>query len=171
MLTIRKAILRDVDPLSELACRTYVDAFGHSFLAADLKNHLEVHLSPENIRRIHEKDTVLLAEIDHQMVGFCQFGQASDFPDTDQDSDGVIKRLYVLRGYQNQGIGSLLMKAALDQMRAEKFQRVFLDVWEHNPGAIRFYQRFGFEVVGKKPFAVASGIATSDDLVMMFQLQ
>jgi ribosomal protein S18 acetylase RimI-like enzyme len=170
MLTIRKAILRDVDPLSELACRTYVDAFGHSFLPADLKNHLEGHLSPENIRRILEKDTVLLAEIDHQTVGFCQFGQATECPDADLDSDGVIERLYVLKEYQNQGIGSSLMKAALDQMRQENVTRVLLDVWEHNPAAIRFYQRFGFEVVGRHKFEVASGAETSDDLVMVCSL-
>lgn len=171
MISIRKAILNDTDCLSEFACKTYVDAFGHSFQPEDLQTHLDGHLSPESIKRIIEKDSVLLAEIDHQMVGFCQFGQTTECPDADPVSDGVIERLYVLKEYQNQGVGSLLMKAALDQMREEKFQRVFLDVWEHNPGAIRFYQRFGFEVLSRRSFAVASGAETSDDLVMVCALQ
>lgn len=171
MINTRKANLNDADCLSEFACRTYADAFGHSFQPEDLQIHLTMHLSGDSFTRILEKDTFLIIEIDHQMVGFCQFGQATGIPLVDQDSDGVIERLYVLKEYQNLGIGSLLMKAALDQMREEKFQRVFLDVWENNPGAIYFYQRFGFEVVGKQKFEVASGAETSDDLVMMLTLQ
>jgi ribosomal protein S18 acetylase RimI-like enzyme len=72
----------------------------------------------------------------------------------------------VLRDFQNKGIGSQLMGKSLEVMKAKMVKRVFLDVWEHNPGAIRFYQRFGFEVVGRQKFEVTSGAETSDDLVM-----
>lgn len=150
MMNTRKAILNDADCLSEFACRTYVDAFGHSFQTEDLQTHLDTHLSPESFKRILERDTVLIVEMNHHLVGFCQFGQATGHFEDGQDSEGYIERLYVGKEYQNQGVGSLLMKAVLDQMQQDKVTRVYLDVWERNPGAIRFYQRFGFEVIGRQ---------------------
>lgn len=170
MMNTCKAILNDVDCLSEFACRTYVDAFGHSFQPEDLQTHLDTHLSPESFKRILERDTVLIVEMNHHLVGFCQFGLATGYTEAGQDSEGLIERMYVGKEYQNQGVGSLLMKVVLDQMRQEKVTRVFLDVWEHNPGAIRFYQRFGFEVIGRQKFVVSSGAETSDDLVMICSL-
>jgi len=44
---------------------------------------------------------------------------------------------------------------------------IYLDVWEHNHGAQRFYRRYGFEVVGARSFEVESGAPTSLDLVMV----
>ena len=43
---------------------------------------------------------------------------------------------------------------------------ITLDVWEHNHGAQRFYQRYGFEVIGARAFEVESGEETSLDLIM-----
>ncbi len=45
--------------------------------------------------------------------------------------------------------------------------RIFLDVWEHNHGARRFYERYGFGVIGQRAFVVESGAATSYDLIML----
>lgn len=46
-------------------------------------------------------------------------------------------------------------------------ERIALDVWEHNLGARRLYERYGFEVVGKRAFEVKSGAETSFDLIMI----
>ena len=55
----------------------------------------------------------------------------------------------------------------LEQLNQEESARIFLDVWEHNPGARRFYERYGFVVIGDRSYAVASGAETSLDLIMV----
>lgn len=166
-MIIRNAENKDIQALSHLAQITYSDAFGHSFLPSDLAAHLEYYLSPSRFIQILEQDTIFLADIDGRLVGFVQFGMADGYPQAYSDRDRALRKLYVLGDYQNRGIGRLLMEAALGQMEQEKADRIFLDVWEHNPGARRFYERYGFRVIGKKQFAVASGTETSLDLIMV----
>jgi putative acetyltransferase len=53
--------------------------------------------------------------------------------------------------YQGQGIGTALTAAILDL--ADNYlglHRVQLDVWATNERAVRLYERFGFEVEGRK---------------------
>lgn len=40
------------------------------------------------------------------------------------------------------------MEAALEHPRLKEAENVFLDVWEHNHGAQRFYRRYRFAVIG-----------------------
>ncbi len=143
---------------------------GHSFQPDDLVAHLSAHLSDDAFKKILLFDTVLLAENDEQTIGFIQFGKAEGYKEIIGDQDWSIKRLYVEGEYQNTGIGSQLMQNALEGMNFHNVKRVFLDVWERNPGAIRFYQRFGFEVIGKIDFQMATGVQSSDDLVMCREL-
>ena len=166
MINFREGGQVDLTQLVGVAQKTYVDAFGHSFQPEDLDAHLTANLSEVAIKEILSCDSILVAVDEEKIIGFVQFGQTKGYKEVISDHDWAIKRLYVLRDFQNKGIGSLLMQKSLEFMKENMVKRVFLDVWELNPGAIRFYQRFGFEVVGRLKFEVASGAESSDDLVM-----
>ena len=169
MIRIRDAEFSDIKTLSLLAQKTYMEAFGHSFQPEDLKVHLSTHLSEESFRKTLQVDKVLVAVYGKKIIGFVQFGSENDGED-ELKKDWELKRLYVQQENQNNGIGSRLMDLALNQMKEYQVKRVFLDVWEQNPRAILFYQRFGFEVVGKRKFEVASGAETSADLIMVLSI-
>jgi ribosomal protein S18 acetylase RimI-like enzyme len=164
-LIIRQAQESDAKALSELAIKTYVDAYGHSFSDSDLAWHLEKHLSPSNFARTISEDIVLLAEIGGRIIGYVQFGAANTFSDRKEDRE--LRRLYVHPEFQNQGYGGSLMDAALRHPRMNDAESIYLDVWEQNPAAQRFYQRYGFEIVGTRRFEVKSGASTSLDLIMV----
>ena len=72
-----------------------------------------------------------------------------------------------LASFRSKGAGTLLMQAALAHPQMQAAPAVYLDVWEHNHGAQRFYARHGFEVVGTRQFEVVSGAETSLDLIMV----
>lgn len=162
---IRTAQMSDIEDLSELAQRTYAEAFGHSFLPEDLAAHLQKHLSPENFACLIEREVILVAEIEGELVGYVQFGAAD--PSDTKCSEQELRRLYVDSAFQNQGTGTALIKAALDHPHLRGADTITLDVWEHNPGAQRFYQRHGFEIVGTRSFEVESGAPTSLDYIMI----
>lgn len=166
-MLIRQAEKSDLQTLSALAVATYTDAFGHSFSPADLAAHLEKYLSPGSFARILEEDVVLVAERAGRLVGFVQFGDVHLDVAGASGDDQELRRLYVQTDLQNQGIGSLLLQAALDHPRLKRAGRIFLDVWEHNHGARRFYERYGFRVIGAQHFQVESGAETSLDLIMV----
>lgn len=164
-----KAAPEDSALLSALAVQTYTAAFGHSMSAADLATHLETHLSPERMSEMLCEDVFLLARVAGETVGFVQFGDVYRGRDGYrsfgvQPGDKEVRRLYILAAFQNRGVGSSLMDAALGDHAGKA---AFLDVWEDNEGARRFYERYGFQRVGERAFRTASGEVTGVDSVMV----
>lgn len=67
---------------------------------------------------------------------------------------------------RGQGIGSKLFEASEKFARDRGARRVELEVFATNTGAIRLYERLGYEVEGRKRKAVANHKG-SDDLILM----
>jgi diamine N-acetyltransferase len=166
-ILIRAARAEDVAALTDLAVTTYTAAFGHSFTPEDLAAHLAQNLASANIARFIAEDVVLVAETGGRLVGFVQFGTAGPAYAPESSRDQELRRLYVLAEYQNRGAGTLLMQAALAHPQLQAAPAIYLDVWEHNQGAQRFYARHGFGVIGTCQFEVESDAETSLDLIMV----
>lgn len=52
--------------------------------------------------------------------------------------------------YRRQGLGTRLMRVALDKAIAKGIQRIELEVFAHNTRAIKLYEKFGFQHEGRK---------------------
>jgi diamine N-acetyltransferase len=168
MIIIRQADKEDVRALAALARKTYADAFGHSFTESDLAAHLELRLSDAYFREALCDDIFFVARNeDGILIGFAQSGDFQSSAIETEHGDQELRRLYVLSDFQNKGVGSKLLEASLLYPRNATAKQVYLDVWERNEAARRLYERFGFVVIGAKPFAVASGVAAEKDLVMV----
>ncbi len=59
-------------------------------------------------------------------------------------SDQKLEMLFVLPAAQGQGVGSSLCQFAIDNQGVQH-----VDVNEQNPRALKFYEKMGFEVVGR----------------------
>lgn len=55
----------------------------------------------------------------------------------------------ILQEYGNLGLGSLMLKAALGQAKENGFEQVELGVFEDNVKAIRLYEKYGFQKMGR----------------------
>ncbi|HEX9996332.1 MAG TPA: GNAT family N-acetyltransferase [Abditibacterium sp.] len=53
--------------------------------------------------------------------------------------------------WRNQGIGSALLQRSIEWARMRQVARLSLTVYARNRDAIRFYERFGFEIEGHHP--------------------
>lgn len=98
----------------------------------DLPYLPELHTDEDDVRHFteiveHQKATV--AEVDGQIVGF-----SATLP-------GHLNYLYILPNYQGNGIGSTLLKRAMDD-------NTELQLWafQKNTRAREFYEHFGFHV-------------------------
>lgn len=63
----------------------------------------------------------------------------------------------LLSPYQRMGLGRKLISALEEALRQQDCSGVSLCVNEHNHGAMRFYEKCGFQVLGKHPGSVAYG--------------
>lgn len=87
----------------------------------------------------------LVAEGEGTLVGFCSVATPSRDADTEEKTVEV-GALYVAPDFWRRGVGSALMKAALDELRGQDWHEVILWVLPENNRALAFYGRIGFEV-------------------------
>lgn len=166
-MMIRIAQKGDVQALTRLATETYTDAFGKSMTAAELAAHLEANLSESRIETFVLEDVVLVAEWEGQMVGFVHLSDINTPVQTPVSQSKKLRKLYVHQDFQNKGIGSALLAAALEHPLLKEATYVYLEVWERNIKAQRLYKRYGFEVVDQHRFILPSGAEADFDYIMV----
>jgi ribosomal protein S18 acetylase RimI-like enzyme len=164
-LKVRAAGEADLPGISALAKRTWSDAFGSSMNAEDLAAELETTRSEEYFRTALRKDTLLVADVDGELVGYVQFGDVT-IPEVEvQPGDRGLHRIYVDTDLHGRGIGRALMDAALSHPRLARAERIYLAVWEKNRPARRLYESLGFRAVGTTRFTIAG--EAMEDLVLV----
>jgi diamine N-acetyltransferase len=163
---IRPARPSDIPALSELAKRTWADAFGEPLSPEDLAAELEASRSEAYFTEALKDTTILVAEEDGALRGYVQFGNVEIPGVQARAGDQGLRRLYVDTSIHGQGLGPALLDAALDHPRLASADRIYLTVWERNTRAMRLYQRFGFKAIGSARVTIANK-EVGEDLVMV----
>lgn len=166
-MLIRPADADDAEALARLAKETFTETYRGTMLDSDLEAHTARHLSREAFDDLLRHDAFLVAEHEGELVGFAQFGEGHVADGQRDGCDQALRRLYVQSRYHGEGVGAALMQATLECESMKAAPRIWLDVWEHNHRARRFYESYGFEVAGRFRMEFASGPADSFDLVMV----
>ena len=156
--SVRRASPADAAVLAALGRDTFIESFGHLYTPADLQAFLdESHSAGAYARALAKPDCALwLAELDGRAIGYAQAGPCG-LPHADvRPDDGELKRLYVRADAQNSGSGRALMDAAMAWLLRDGPRTLWISVWSENPGAQRFYGRYGFTFAGEYEFIVGA---------------
>lgn len=170
MPTIRMAKLSDAKALANLAEQTFRDTFADTNTAQDMDLHCQNTYSQAiQLAEIKNPEVVtFVAEDSSELVAYAQVRWAEVEPCVSGSSPGEIHRLYVDRDWHGKGLAPTLMDACLKALKAHGSDVAWLGVWEHNPRAMAFYRKFGFEAVGDHVFPV--GNDPQRDVIMMRSL-
>ncbi len=121
----------------------------------------------ESLRDIEAGNLVnSVAEIESHVVGWCDVRRVR--PGTPLDHRGSLG-ICVRREFRGRGVGTTLMKATIEKSRG-RFESIELTVHSNNLGAIKLYERFGFEKYGRLPSAVKRAGRYLDDDLMYLRL-
>lgn len=90
-------------------------------------------------------DNILVAKDGEDVIGFVGFGK---YRDDELPDAGEVFSIYILSRYYGQGVGSQLMREALNQLR--DYPQTAVWVLKENQRAIRFYQRWGYRFDGRE---------------------
>lgn len=93
-------------------------------------------------RAVEAEQSVLVAELDRQVVGFVTVSQHRHWAG---DTDAYIGELVVAPDYEGRGIGKALVRAALDWARSQGYQRVAVATGAANTAARALYASLGFD--------------------------
>jgi ribosomal protein S18 acetylase RimI-like enzyme len=164
-MNVRPADEGDLPELSALAKRTWADAFGSSLGPEALEAELEETRSQAYFSAALIAQTILVAELDGELVGYVQFGDVTIPEVVAKPGDRGLQRVYVETELQGRGIGRALMDAALAHPRLADAERIYLAVWEENTPAMRLYESLGFRALATTQFTL--GGEAMEDLVLV----
>ena len=140
---IRPAEPDDAKQLVELANEVGSEPEGWLITSSTWRCSAEERRYLKSIRR-YPHAAVYVAEADGTLVGRLSVGR-DGHPASRHVAD---LGLMVARSHRRRGIGSALLAQAVEWARGAGVEKLELHVFPHNEGAIRLYERFGFEREG-----------------------
>lgn len=167
---IRLAGPEDADALASLGrttfIETFVDGFGIPYPAEDLRQYVEESFSVASVRaRLRDSAQCWwTAERDGKLVGFASAGPNKLPHPESRPSHAELRGLYVARQAQGIGLGTRLLKTALEWMLAHTDGPLWIGVWSGNEKAQKLYAAHGFDVVGQYKYPIGSW--NDDEFIM-----
>lgn len=167
---IRKATLEDARRLAALSRMTFVEAFGESNTQEDMQLYVQKAFNPGQIRSelADPANTFFLAFEKGNLVAYAKL-RTGHTPEEIKNENAIeIERFYVRKSMIGKNVSKPLMKACINFAKERNFETVWLGVWEYNPRAIHFYEKWGFEKFGTHIFTL--GYDEQTDLLMKKKL-
>ncbi|MBL7701145.1 MAG: GNAT family N-acetyltransferase [Ferruginibacter sp.] len=146
-INIRRIGFSDAPTLSDIARKTFYDTFTGTCTEEDMQGFLDQYYSVEQLgKELLDIETFcFFAEVGGTPVAYLQFKESYEsFPEIKKWKAMELKRIYVLKEYQGKGIAQKLMDFFLEFAVVNKYEAVWLGVWEHNLRAQKFYEKYGF---------------------------
>ncbi len=171
-VSIRRAVPGDEVALSLVGQAAFLEAFAGVIAGRDIVSHC-VHQHSAEKYAAWLRDgvtTIWIAEVDPQQAPVAYLVLTKpDLPVPDVGPrDLEVKRVYLLHRFQGQGLGARLMDEARRFAQSAGMRRLLLGVYSKNQGAIGFYQKLGYQVIGRREFHV--GDNTYQDLVLSLSI-
>ena len=167
-MTFRNASAADLPAIDRVFRQSFCDTFAHLYRREDLEDFL-AKFTPEawNEEFTDPGYRFRVAEVDGDIVGFLKLGPSALPIETDALAI-ELRQLYVLKEHHGSGIAAALTHWAIDEARRQGFNELCLTVYVDNHRARRFYDRYGFEPVGRYDFMVGSH--ADEDIIMRKRL-
>ena len=169
-LTISRIQPSEVELLLQLSRKIFYESFNHLNTPENMQEYMDRAFNKKQLlselENPHTEFYFLLLE--DEPVGYLKLNLGAAQSDL-QDNDSIeIERIYVDQTQQGKGLGTILLEKAKERACELRLQYIWLGVWEKNPGAIRFYERYGFHIFSSHKFRMGDEVQT--DLLMRYDL-
>lgn len=157
---IRIATIADVNLLCEIGAKTFIETYGNQNTPENLQNYLDEKFTEKQISdELSTPNTLfLLVELNNEIIGYSKM--RVNLVENPDPKALEIERIYITKQYHGQKLGAFLMQGCIDTAIRNNYKSIWLGVWEHNPKAIAFYQKWGFEVFGTHIFQLGDDAQT-----------
>lgn len=143
---IREVTRHDVDKLASLIQQVERESDFMLFEADERIITPEQQLKRIESMQNEENSTIIVAEVDHQLVGYLVAIGGS----ANRNKYSVYIVIGVLSEFAGQGVGTKMFEALLNWAVKQKIHRLELTVMKHNVRAVALYKKMGFEIEGIK---------------------
>ncbi len=162
-LSVRIATNKDAILIAHLSRETFYNAFAPANTKENMAKFMnEIFTQEKLIAELDLPDNIFLLAYDgDEVAGYVRM-RDKNMPEINLGTDNIIEiaRIYTVTSAIGKGIGSFLMNACIAIAKEKQRTFIWLGVWEHNPKAIAFYERFGFQKFGEHYFTLGDDVQT-----------
>lgn len=153
-ITVRRCTVEDLDTLRNLSIDTYVETFEAYNTPENMAEYLGRAYDAKKLKRELEDGNVtfMFAYYEGALAGYLKLNERPSQTEFNDVKSLEVERLYVLKAYQDKGIGRYLMELAIATAKERNKEYIWLGVWERNFKAQRFYGRYNFYRIGEHVF-------------------
>jgi ribosomal protein S18 acetylase RimI-like enzyme len=153
-ITIRRSNFEDTAAMRDVAIRSYTDTFADSNTPENMEAFFTESYSLSKLQdEYYEPLSVLYLACDgEKVVGFLRLRVNDEVKNELGENTIELQRLYIDTAYHGKQIGKNLMEKALIYARENRYDWIWLGVWERNFNAQHFYAKWGFEKFGEHVF-------------------
>jgi diamine N-acetyltransferase len=163
-MTFRDATLADLPDVDRVFRTGFQDTFAHLYGEEDLAAFLAQFTPQAWAEEFGDpRYRFRVAESGGEVVAFVKLGP-STLPVETSARAIELRQLYVLKAHHGSGIAAALMDWAFAEAKRRGEEELYLTVFTENHRARRFYDRYGFEPVGRYDFMV--GNHADEDIIM-----
>jgi ribosomal protein S18 acetylase RimI-like enzyme len=171
LISITKVRPEEIINLQAISRSTFYETFVDSNSEEDMNHYLENDLSLSEFESElqNQLSEFYFAKDDELIAGYLKitFHNGHELPQNEKGME--IERIYVSKTHLGTTIGKLLFEQANLRAKENNCNYIWLGVWEHNPRAIRFYEKNGFVKFGTKNFQLGSDLQT--DFLMKLDIK
>lgn len=154
VVAVRMADAGDVPLLAKLGEEAFYTAYAEEIAHEPLAAFAARTFAPERVAAelAAQPGSYLIIEVDGEPAGLAQLRDGEAPAGVTGPKPVELSKIYLLDRWIGLGLGARLMQACLDEARSRGYETMWLGVWERNPRAIRFYEKWGFAPVGDIAF-------------------
>jgi len=156
----KKCALADLDKLVWISRKTYYDTFIVSNSAENMEIYLNTCMSIEVLGKElqNENSIFYLTFVDDELMGYLKINIGPAQTETFEQSTIELERIYILKKFQGNKYGDILLQKAIDHAKEINAEYLWLGVWESNFRAIRFYEKKGFVKFTQHNFVMGNDV-------------
>jgi ribosomal protein S18 acetylase RimI-like enzyme len=153
-ISIRKIGPTKVEDLKKISEQTFSEAFAAANTEQNMNWYFETAYAVDQLRSelMDLNSEFYFAELNERVIGYLKLNFGIAQTELQEENGIEIQRIYVLQEFHGKKVGQLLFEKAVDIARSKSADYVWLGVWEHNPKAIRFYEKNGFVAFDEHTF-------------------
>lgn len=168
--TIRFATPEDAELIADLSRKTFYETFGYVNTKENMDKFMNEQFTREKlIAEVSEPENIFLLAFDGEVpVGYVKMREGEKRPEFENKDAIEVVRIYSINTYLGTGVGKQLMRQCIFLAKEMKKEIIWLGVWEKNPRAIAFYNKWGFEKFAEHDFILGDDV--QHDWLMMKNL-
>ncbi|GCC51617.1 N-acetyltransferase [Chryseotalea sanaruensis] len=170
-INIRKAGANDAAKLAAIGKMTFAETFAHANTKEDMQQYVSKAFTEKQLLiELEEPGTIFLMAFERdRLAGYAKLRSSKNPSGLNSNKALELQRIYARQSYQGKKVGKQLMEYSLEMAKAMGFDTLWLGVWEYNPRAIAFYEKWGFEKFGEQSFTL--GYDTQTDILMKKRIE